>query len=326
MAIRIRRRELIVALGGAAAWPLAARAQQTAKPVIGLLINSEKPQSYMKGFHAGLRETGFVEGQNVAMESANANNQTDRLPALASELVRKQITVIAALSTASGLAAKAATATIPIVFVGGADPTKFGFTGNLNRPGGNITGVTFLEEATAAKRLELLHEIAPNAGRIGLLVNPSVPTDYDTKEGLDAARVLGLELRVFSASDEHEMDAAFAAMAQWQTGGLLIAGGNYFTIQSRRLSALALAHKVPAIFNVRDFPAAGGLMSYGGDPVDAYRIVGNYVGRILKGEKPADLPIQQTTKVELTINMKTAKAFGLTVPLSLLGRADEVIE
>jgi putative tryptophan/tyrosine transport system substrate-binding protein len=322
----MRRREFITLVGGVSVWPLAARAQQSKLPVIGVLSNADKPQSYIGAFQAGLREIGFVEGQNVAIEYRNANNQIDRLPALASELVRKQVAVVAALSTASGLAAKAATSTIPVVFVGGADPAKFGFTGDLNRPGGNLTGVTFLEEATAAKRLELLHEIAPKAVRIGLLVNPTVPTDYDTKEGLNAARVLGLELRVFNASNEREIDAAFATLSQWQAGGLLIAGGNYFTVQSHRLANLTLTHKVPAIFNVRDFPAAGGLMSYGGDPVDAYRIVGNYIGRILKGGKPADLPVQQTTKVELIINMKTAKAFGLTVPLSLLGRADEVIE
>jgi putative tryptophan/tyrosine transport system substrate-binding protein len=298
-------------------------------PVIGLLNNGapQDKRDYVTAFQRGLREAGFVEGQNVAIEYRHANNQIERLPALASELVREQVSVIAALGTDAGLVAKAATASIPIVSIAGADPAKFGFTGSLNRPGGNLTGVSFLEEATAAKRLELLHDVAPKAVVIGLLVNPTVAiTEKDIKEGLDAARVLGLELRVLNASNEREIDAAFSMLVQWQAGGLVIAGGSYFTIRSDQLASLAARHKVPAIFNLRDFPAAGGLMSYGASPADAYRIGGIYVGRILKGEKPADLPVQQTTKVELIINLRTAKALGLTVPLSLLARADEVIE
>jgi putative tryptophan/tyrosine transport system substrate-binding protein len=325
----MKRRSFITLLGGAAAWPLAARAQQPAIPVIGLLNNGapQDKRDYVTTFQRGLREAGFVEGQNVAIEYRHANNQIERLPALASELVREQVSVIAALGTDAGLVAKAATASIPIVFIAGADPAKFGFTGSLNRPGGNLTGVSFLEEATAAKRLELLHDVAPKAVVIGLLVNPTVAiTEKDIKEGLDAARVLGLELRVLNASNEREIDAAFSMLVQWQAGGLVIAGGSYFTIRSDQLASLAARHKVPAVFNVRDFPAAGGLMSYGASPADAYRIGGIYVGRILKGEKPADLPVQQTTKVELIINLRTAKALGLTVPLPLLGRADEVIE
>jgi putative ABC transport system substrate-binding protein len=235
--------------------------------------------------------------------------------------------VIFASSTDAGLAAGAATATIPIVFAGGADPEKFGFTGNLNRPVGNLTGVSFLNEATVAKRLEVLHEVVPNARVIGHLVNPTVAqADKDIRDGLDAARILGLDLRLLNASNESEIDAAFATLRQWDAGGLVIDGGNYFTVQSRRLAELATRYNVPAVFNVRDFPAAGGLMSYGASPLDAYRIVGNYVGKILKGEKPADLPVQRTTKVELIINLKSAKALGLNLPLPLLGRADEVIE
>ncbi len=325
----MKRREFITLLGGAAAWPLAARAQQASMPVIGLLNNGapQDKRDYVAAFQRGLREAGFVDGQNVAIEYRHANNQIERLPALASELVREHVSVIAALSTDAGLAAKAATANIPIVFIAGADPAKFGFTGSLNRPGGNLTGVSFLEEATAAKRLELLHEVAPNAVVIGLLVNPTVgTTEKDIKEALDAARVLGLELRVLNASNESQIDTAFSMLVQWRAGGLLIAGGNYFTIRSDQLASLAARHKVPTIFNVRDFPVAGGLMSYGASPADGYRIGGIYVGRILKGEKPADLPVQQTTKVELIINLRTAKALGLTVPLPLLGRADEVIE
>ena len=324
-----RRYFVSLLASGAVAWPLAVRAQQRSMPVIGLLNNgaARDKRDYVAAFQRGLREAGFVDGQNVAIEYRHANNQIERLPALASELVREQVSAIAALSTDAGLAAKAATASIPIVFIAGADPAKFGVTGSLNRPGGNLTGVSFLEEATAAKRLELLHEVAPKAVVIGLLVNPTVATtEKDINEGLDAARVLRLELRVLNASNEREIDAAFSMLVQWQAGGLVIAGGNYFTIRSDQLASLAARHKVPAVFNVRDFPAAGGLMSYGASPADAYRIGGIYVGRILKGEKPTDLPVQQTTKVELIINLRTAKALGLTVPLPLLGRADEVIE
>jgi putative tryptophan/tyrosine transport system substrate-binding protein len=325
----MQRREFITLLGGAAASPLVARAQQPKMPVIGVLniTTSDEKQNYIAAFELSLREAGFVNGQNVAIEYRHANNQPETLPALAVGLVRKQVAVIAAFSTDSGLAAKAATQTIPVVFVGGADPAKFGFTGNLNRPAGNLTGVSFLTELITAKRLEVLHEIAPEAVRIGLLVNPTVAqTENDIKGGFDAARALGLELRVLNASNEREIDAAFATLAQWQAGGLLIDGGGYLTSRSAQLAGLALSYKLPAIFNVRDFPAAGGLMSYGASPVDAYRIVGNYVGRILKGEMPADLPVQQTTKVELIINLKTARMLGLTIPLPLIGRADEVIE
>ena len=326
----MQRRKFISLLGGvAAAWPLVARGQAPSVPVIGVLSNGavQDKQDYMAAFQASLKDTGFVDGQNVTIEYRYANNRVEALPALAAELVRKQVAVIFASSTDAGVVAKAATATIPIVFAGGADPAKFGFTGSLNHPDGNLTGVSFLELETAAKRLEVLHEIAPKAVVIGLLVNPKVgQTEKDIKVELDAARVLGLELRVVEASTEHEIDMAFAKLAEWQAGGLLISGGNYFTIQAPRLAALAAKYKMPGIFNVRDFPAAGGLMSYGASPTGAYRIVGNYVGRLLKGDKVSDLPVQEATKVEMIINLKAAKALGLTVPLPLLGRADEVIE
>jgi putative tryptophan/tyrosine transport system substrate-binding protein len=329
----IARRTFLTALGGAAASPVlrsgAARAQQAAMPVVGVLSNGAPADKVdnMAAFLASLRETGFVDGQNVRIDYRYANNRIEALPALAAELVRKQVAVIFASSTDAGLVAKAATQTVPIVFAGGANPAKFGFTGSLNRPGGNLTGVSFLELETAAKRLQLLHEIAPKAVVIGLLVNPTVAqTEEDTKVGLDAARVLGLDLRVLKASDEGEIDAAFAKLAEWHAGGVLINGGNYFTTQSQRLADLAARYKMPGIFNERDFPHDGGLMSYGTSLADAYRIVGNYVGRILKGEKVGDLPVQETTKVELIINLKAARALGLEVPLSLLGRADEVIE
>ena len=314
----MRRRDFVTLIGGgAAAWPLVVRAQQPAMPGIGVLSNGsvKDKQDYMAAFLASLRDTGFVDGQNVTIEYRYANNRVEALPALAAELIHKQVAVIFASSTDAGVVAKATTATIPIVFAGGADPAKFGFTGNLNHPEGNLTGVSFLELETAAKRLQVLHEIAPKAVVIGLLVNPTVAqTEKDIKVEQDAARVLGLELRVLEASTEHEIDIAFAKLAEWQAGGLLISGGNYFTVQAPRLAALAAKYRMPGIFNVRDFPAAGGLMSYGASPIDAYRIVGTYVGRILKGEKVSDLPVQEATKVELIINLKTAKALGLTVP------------
>jgi putative ABC transport system substrate-binding protein len=327
----MRRREFITLIGGGAAvaWPLAARAQQPLMPVIGVLSNgtAADKEDYMAAFYLALKEAGFVESQNVTIEYRYANNQIDALPALAADLVRKQVAVIFASSTDAGLAAKAATQTIPIVFAGGADPARFGFAGNLNRPGGNMTGISFLELETAAKRLEMLHEIVPKAARVGLLVNPTVAqTEKDVSVARDAAGALGLDLRVLNASNEREIDTAFATLAQLHAEGLIISGGNYFTIEAHRLADLAAHYKIPGIFNVREFPAAGGLMSYGASPKEAYRIVGNYVGRILKGEKPGELPVQETTKIELIINMKAAKALGITVPLSLLGRADEVIE
>ena len=281
----MRRRDFITVIAGAATvWPLAARAQQP-MPVIGVLSNGapDDKRDFMSAFNASLKEAGFVDGQNVTIEYRYANNRPDMLPTLASELVRRQVAVIFASSTDAGVVAKAATTTIPIVFAGGADPAKFGFTGNLNHPDGNITGVSFLELETAAKRLQVLHELVPKAVIIGLLVNPTVAqTEKDIRVGQDSARLLGLDLRVLNASNEREIDAAFATLAEWQAGGLLISGGNYFTVQSQRLADLATRYKMPAIFNVRDFPAAGGLMSYGASPTDAYRIVGNYVGRILR--------------------------------------------
>jgi putative tryptophan/tyrosine transport system substrate-binding protein len=325
----IGRRRFIALMGGATVWPLAARAQQRTMPAVGVLSNGAPAdkQDYMSAFLQSLSDSGFVDGQNVRIDYRYANNQVEALPALAADFVRERVAVIFASSTDAGVVAKAATSTIPIVFAGGAAPSRFGFTDNLNHPGGNLTGVSFLELQTVAKRLEVLHETVPNATLFGLLTNSAVAqTDQDIKVGQDAARALGIELRALNAGNEREIDDAFARLTEWQAGGVVIQGSNYFTAEARRLGGLAARYKIPGIFNVRDFPDAGGLMSYGGVPVDAYRIVGNYVGRILKGEKPGDLPVQEITQVKMIINLKAAKALGLTIPLPLLGRADEVIE
>jgi putative ABC transport system substrate-binding protein len=327
----MNRRDLISLLGGAAAWPLAAGAQQPAVPVVGFL-GAASAQGYatqVAGFRQGLQDAGFNESQ-VAIEYRWAEGQNDRLPALAADLVRRQVSVIAVLgSTVGTQAAKAATATIPIVFQLGSDPVEVGLVATLKRPGGNLTGVTTLSEEVAPKRLELLHELVPTATSIGVLVNPANPTvaynSYTTSLQA-AARTLGLNLHVVHASAESDFDAAFATLAQLRAGGLVINGDALFTGRSERLAELALRHAVPTIFQYREFAAAGGLMSFGGSITDAYHQVGVYTGRILRGEKPADLPVQQATKVELIINLKTAKTLDLTVPLSLLGRADEVIE
>jgi putative ABC transport system substrate-binding protein len=326
----VRRREFITLLAGAAVtWPLAARAQQPAMPVIGYLssASSDLFADRVRAFRRGLNETGFVEGRNVAMEYRWAEGQNDRLPALATDLVRHQVTVIAAISDSSALAAKAATATIPIVFTGGSDPVKLGLVGSLNRPGGNLTGVSNLNAALGPKRLELLYEIVPNAAVIGLLVNPTgANAGSVTREVREAARSLGPRIEVVRASTEHDIDMVFASLLQLRARALLIGADAFFNTRSEQLAALTVRHAVPAIFQTRDFAAAGGLMSYTTNLADVYRQAGIYVGRILKGEKPTDLAVQQSTKVELIINLKTAKALGLTIPLPLLGRADEVIE
>jgi putative ABC transport system substrate-binding protein len=327
----MRRRKFIMLLGGLAAWPLPLSAQQPVIPAIGFL-GSESPAlsaSLLRIFHQGLGETGYVEGQNVAIEYRWAEGQNDRLPALAADLVRRQVSVIAAPGTTpAALAAKAATATIPIVIFTAGDPVALGLVASLNRPGGNVTGTTSLAGELAPKRLSLLHELLPTATVMALLVNPSNPTlaESTTREVQATARTLGLQLHILRASAERDFDTVFATMLQLKATALVIAVDSFFTGRREQLAALALRHGIPAIYQSRDFAAAGGVMSYGGSLTDGYRLVGLYTGRILKGEKPADLPVQQTTRIELIINMKAAKSLGLDVPATLLVRADEVIE
>ena len=326
----MRRREFITLLGGAAAWPLAARAQQTAMPVIGF-INADSSKGHapeVSAFLRGLGEVGYIDGQNVAIEYRWAEGQNDRLPAMAADLVRGKVAVIAATSTPAALAAKAATTTIPVVFETGSDPIELGLVASLSRPGGNVTGVTQSNAEIAPKRLELLHELLPTARTMALLVNPDEPAiaEPTAKEVVAAARILGLELHVLNASSEADFDGVFAKLSQLQAGGLVIVAGPGFTGHREQLGSLTLRHAMPAIFQHRAFTAAGGLMSYGSDITDAYRLTGIYTGRILKGDKPADLPVQQATKVELYINLKTAKALGIYIPLPLSGRANELIE
>jgi putative ABC transport system substrate-binding protein len=317
--------------GAAAAWPLGARAQQPAMPVIGLL-GSETPDLFvgrLRAFRQGLSDSGYVEGRNVAIEYRWAEGKYDRSPALAADLVRRQVTVIATIGgTPAALAAKAATTSIPIVFQIGIDPVQSGLVASLARPGGNLTGVTTLAVEVGPKRLELLREVVPTATIIALLINPTNPTLAGTlsKDLQAVARTLGLELHVLHASTERDFETVFATLVQLRAGALVIGTDAFFNSRSEQLAALTLRHAVPAIYQYPEFAAAGGLMSYGSSYADAHRLVGVYTGRILKGDKPADLPIQQATKVELIINLKTAKALGLTVPLPLLGRADAVIE
>jgi putative ABC transport system substrate-binding protein len=326
----MRRRKFIKLIGGAAAaLPLTARAQQQPMPVIGFL-NSGSPDGYapmVSAFHQGLKAAGYVEGQNVAIEYRWANGDYDRLTSLAGDLVRRQVSVIAATSTPANLVAKASTNTIPIVFTAGNDPVQMGLVASLNRPGGNVTGATQLTGEVVPKRVELAHELTPSATILGFLANPrNSNADADTKAAQAAAATLGLQLNVLHASTEAELDHAFTAFAQLGAGALAIDGDALFNSHTRLLASLALRHLVPAIYESHQFVAEGGLAGYGGSIIDSYRLAGNYIGKILKGEKPADLPVVQSTKVELIINLKTAKALGLTVPLSLLGRADEVIE
>ena len=327
----MRRREFIRSISGAAVvWPLASRAQLSAMPVVGFL-NGASPQAYVRmlsAFLKGLSETSYLESQNVKIEYRWAQGEIDRLPAFAAELVRREVAVIAATGTPAALAAKAATTTIPIVFETGSDPVQLGLVASLNRPGGNVTGIAQLAIEVVPKRLQLLNEMVPTAKIVALLVDPTDPavSENTIRGAQTAARSLGLELHVLNVSTEHEIDAVFAKMVQLQAGGLLVSGGQFFNSRSKQIAALARQHAMPTIFPYRDLAAAGGLMSYGTSITDAYRLAGVYTGRILQGEKPADLPVQQATKVELIVNLETAKALGMTVPMSLLGRADEVIE
>jgi putative ABC transport system substrate-binding protein len=331
----MQRRKFITLIGGAAvagAWPLAARAQQPAMPVIGFL-NSSSAKSYAQqrqllAFLKGLSEAGYVDGRDMTIEYRWAEDRIDRLPAMVADLVRRQVAVIATTTTPAALAAKAATTTIPIVFEMGGDPVQLDLVPSLNRPGGNVTGVTHTNQQLAPKRLQLLQELVPTASVMALLVSPAYPTvaETNTKEVQAAARTLGLELHVLNASTERDFDGVFAKLIQLRAGGLVIGGGAFLISWSEQLAGLTVRHAVPAIFFGREFAVAGGLLSYGADIPDAYRLAGIYTGRVLKGESPADLPVQQATKVELIINLKTAKALAITVPNTLIGRADEVIE
>ncbi len=328
----IGRRDFVALLGGAAAaWPLAARAQQAAMPVIGFL-STASPRLYehrLRPFREGLKEAGYVEGRNVEIDYRWAEAQDNRLPVLAAELVQRRVAVIvAAGGTPSAVAAKAATTTIPIVFGVAVDPVEVGLVASLNRPGGNVTGVTNLNVEVGPKRLELLHELLPSVTVIAVLVNPASPAiaELFLRSMQAAAHTLGLKLHVLHASTERDFDTAFATLVQLRAGALVISPEILYNARIERLAALTVRHAVPAIYQYRQFVAAGGLLSYGSDEREYYRQVGSYVGRILKGEKPGDLPVQQATKVELIINLKTAKALGLDVPPTLLARADEVIE
>ena len=330
MASYIRRRKFLATLGGAAAaWPLAARAQQAAMPVIGFLHSgSAEPWKHLVApFRQGLSETGYVEGQNLAIEYRWADEAYDRLPALATDLVHRGVAVILAGAPPAALAAKAATTTIPIVFTSGGDPVELGLVSSLNRPGANVTGVSFLLNELGGKRLELLRELVPTAALIGLLVNPTRPSSKsETKNAQQAAQALGVQLIVLNASSEGEIDAAFAKFIQYRVNALLVGTDPFFVTRRDKIIALTARLAIPTMYSIREYAAAGGLMSYAPSVADVYRQAGIYTGKILKGAKPADLPVTQPTKFELAINLKTAKALGLTVPLIMQMTADEVIE
>jgi putative ABC transport system substrate-binding protein len=329
----MKRRDFITQLGGAAVasnlWPLAVRAQQAAMPVIGFMNvgTSEENQYLRAAFRQGVSETGYIEGQNVTIEYHWAEGHDDRLPGLVADLVRRRVSVIAATSTQAALAAKATTAAVPIVFETGGDPIELGLVASLNRPGGNITGVTQLSSELVAKRLGLLHDLIPTATIIGFLLNPTDPrAESQTRDMQEAAHALGLQIHVLNASTEGEIDTAFAMLPQLRADALLVGAGNFFIRRREQLAALAARQGVPAIYQHRENAAAGGLISYGTSIIDSYRQAGVYTGRVLKGEKPADLPVMRPTKFELLINLKTAKTLGLTIPSGVLAIADEVIE
>jgi putative tryptophan/tyrosine transport system substrate-binding protein len=329
MIAQIKRREFITLLGGAAAWPLATRAQQAAMPVIGYL-NFGSPESdapRLTGLRRGLNETGYVEGRNFLIEYRWAGNQPDRLPALAADLVQLRVAVIVAAGLLPALAAKAATTSIPIVFAAAADPVQLGLVASLNRPGGNLTGVNSFAGELGAKGLALLHDLVPSTETIGFLENPNNPIfDLTTRDVLAAAPVVGLKVQILKASTDREIDTAFVSLVQVGTGALLVGNDPFFNSRIEQLVALAARHAIPAMYPLREFAAAGGLMSYGTSNRDIYQQVGIYTGRILKGAKPADLPVMQTTKFDLVINLKTAKALNLQIPDKLFSVSDEVIE
>jgi putative ABC transport system substrate-binding protein len=326
----MRRREFISLLGGTAAtWPFTARAQNSKMPVIGFLATrgrDDDPQ-LLAAFRQGLNESGYIDGTNVTFEYRFAENQYDRLSGLAADLVQRQVAVIAANGPAAQIA-RATTKTIPIVFTAGFDPVKVGLVVSLSQPGGNATGVTILDVELGPKRLELLHALAPTAKTFGVLVNPSDSSRADiiSKEMQSAAQSLGLQLHILQASTDSEFDAVFKSLSQLQAAGLVIGGEPFFNSRSKELGALSVQHAVPTVYQLSSFAEAGGLMSYGASLTDAYRLSGIYVGRILRGETPSDLPVERATKVEMIINLKTAKALGLSIPLDILGRADKVIE
>jgi putative ABC transport system substrate-binding protein len=326
----MKRREFMALLGGAASnLPLTARAQQAAIPVIGFLngASADGYSHYLAAFREGLKQRGYIEGQNVAIEYRWAEGRYDRLPDMAADLVRRGVAVIAATSTPANLIGKAATQSIPIVFTTASDPVQIGLVASLNHPGGNVTGVTQLNIELGPKRLELAHELMPSATAVALLVNPDNPSAVGLSKDVQAAALtLGLKLEVLQARTDQEVEAVFAGFSRLQTGVLMIGTDAFFNARSQQLATLSLKYAVPAIYQFHEFAEAGGLMSYGGSIMDSYRAAGVLTGRILTGEKPADLPVQRSTKVELIVNLKTAKALNLTVPLSLLGRADEVIE
>jgi ABC-type uncharacterized transport system substrate-binding protein len=326
----MRRREFIALLGSAATWPLAARAQQSAMPVIGFLYatSPDTNADRLGAFRQGLKDTGYVEGENVAIEYRWAEGQSDRLPALAADLVRRRVSVIAAFAPDAAFAAKAATTTIPIVFIAGDDPVRLGLVAGLARPGGNLTGVNFFAGELAAKRLELLRELVPGTTRVAVLVNPAnaTITASTLRDVEPAARAMGLQIKVLNADTNREIDAILATFVRERPDALFVGPGPFLTDRRVQLALLAAFHRVPAIYPARQFAEAGGLMSYGASLTDAWRQQGAYTGRVLKGDKPADLPVVQSTKFELIINAQTARMLGLDVPPMLLARADEVIE
>jgi putative ABC transport system substrate-binding protein len=325
----MQRREFIAGLGSVTAWPLAARAQRSGSPVIGYLSGASPGQyaPFVSAFQKGLNEGGYVDGQNVAIEFRWAEGQYGRLSAMATDLVRRGVSVIAAPGNPAALAAKGATTTIPIVFAAVGDPAKLGLVASLNRPGGNATGVNFLVAELESKQLGLLHELVPAAARVGLLVNPATPvTQAVTRDVAAAASAIGLQIDVVSASDSREIDAAFRTLVRNRAEALLVGPDSFFVTRRLQLAMLAVRHAIPTVGNVREFAEAGGLMSYGTSQTEAYYQMGIYTGKILKGVKPADLPVTQSTKFELVINLITARALGLDVPETLLARADEVIE